>query len=52
MKTKICPGVPPGAPPSIQEYEDTSLPDKDSRKRKIRSVFSLKVEKLEHEFIK
>jgi len=36
MKTKICPGVPPGAPPPIQEYEDTSLPEKDSRKRKIR----------------
>jgi len=37
MKSKICPGVPPGPPPSIQEYEDITEPEeKENRKRKIR----------------
>jgi len=36
MKSKICPGVPPGLPPSTAEYEDFSEPKKESRKRKIR----------------
>jgi len=36
MKSKICPGVPPGMPPSIQEYEDLAPPDRENRKRKIR----------------
>jgi len=36
MKSKICPGVPSGPPPSIQEYEDISEPEKENRKRTIR----------------
>jgi WW domain-binding protein 11 len=33
---RMCPGVPPGPPPSIQEYEETEQPTQESRKRKIR----------------
>jgi len=36
MKSKICPGVPPGMPPQTMEYEDLTEPRKESRKRKIR----------------
>ena len=35
-KTKMCPGVPPGPPPSYQDYEDLTEPAVESRKRKIR----------------
>jgi len=36
QQAKMCPGVPPGPPPSFQDYEDLTEPSVESRKRKIR----------------